>query len=114
MIGIVTEDELDDAEEKLDGEDLDDSDEEEEGSNNNSKSNDTEEEDIQAEYIKIYLFISIEKIMSEDEKKDKKEKTLSLKVSTVPSKSTIGSRSRGSSRYKDRNDKIWQQSRFVF
>ena len=46
MIGIVTEDELDDAEEKLDGEDLDDSDEEEEGSNNNSKSNDTEEEDI--------------------------------------------------------------------
>ena len=36
--------------------------------------------------------------MSEDEKKDKKEKTLSLKVSTVPSKSTIGSRSRGSSR----------------
>ena len=46
LIGIVTEDELDDAEEKLDGEDLDDSDEEEEGSNNNSKSNDTEEEDI--------------------------------------------------------------------
>jgi len=46
MIGIVTEDELDDAEEKLDDEDLDDSDEEEEGSNNNSKSNDTEEEDI--------------------------------------------------------------------
>jgi len=46
MIGIVTEDELDDAEEKLDDEDLDDSEEEKEGSNNNSKSNDIKEEDI--------------------------------------------------------------------
>ena len=36
--------------------------------------------------------------MPEDIKKDKKEKTLSLKTNTKSSKSTIGTRSRGSSR----------------
>ena len=36
--------------------------------------------------------------MPEDTKKDKKEKTLSLKTNTTSSKSTIGARSRGSSR----------------
>ena len=36
--------------------------------------------------------------MPEDTKKDKKEKTLSLKTNTKSSKSTIGTRSRGSSR----------------
>jgi hypothetical protein len=36
--------------------------------------------------------------MPEDTKKDKKEKTLSLKANTKSSKSTIGTRSRGSSR----------------
>ena len=36
--------------------------------------------------------------MPEDTKKEKKEKTLSLKTNTKSSKSTIGARSRGSSR----------------
>ena len=36
--------------------------------------------------------------MPEDTKKDKKEKTLSLKTNTTSSKSTIGARGRGSSR----------------
>ena len=36
--------------------------------------------------------------MPEDTKKDKKEKTLSLKSNTKSSKSTIGARSRGGSR----------------
>ena len=36
--------------------------------------------------------------MPEDTKKDKKEKTLSLKTNTTSSKSTIGARSRGGSR----------------
>ena len=36
--------------------------------------------------------------MPEDTKKDKKEKTLSLKTNTTSSKSTIGARNRGSSR----------------
>ena len=36
--------------------------------------------------------------MPEDTKKDKKEKTLSLKANTKSSKSTIGTRSRGGSR----------------
>ncbi len=36
--------------------------------------------------------------MPEDTKKDKKEKTLSLKTNTTSSKSTIGARSSGGSR----------------